>query len=481
MFFFFPSIINRFPLGYSGLYALMAEKLLQNHFIPPLSVPFYDQGSVPFVYPPFGFYMAALATAAGIPMLDYLRGVSPLLGVFCLVVLYQFSLELSARRSKAILTVLFFCTSYEVFEKQVEAAGMVRGWALLFCLLCLLFMLKSIRTRGQNKNDLVLAALFLGLTALTHLSYLLFTLLLMVLFCVFTAPKSFYKYGLLILAGGMLIASPWVLQTLIRFGPQVYTGALKSHNNFALIDSLRQSKLLASNPFFMFKDWLGTSLIGLAVLGVLAGVWKRQWAIVLGIILSYLYIGEGERFVVLLAAILVADLCIDILDHILDSGGKRLPFSLVCLSIIILIMNLFLFNYPDQWASPTLNQSVILMTNWLKQNSPQQSSFILLSPDHNLGEWIPYLSSRTTLIGYWGSEWKESYPRDVDNWNRVASCTSNQLLSCFNQVVTDNQLTPDYLISPRSYSTLSSQILQSHDWQLAYQNDQYLVYARIVK
>jgi hypothetical protein len=58
---FYPAISSPYPLGYGGLYALMAQRLPQNHFFPPAGVLFYCSGNVPFAYPPFGLYLAGLA------------------------------------------------------------------------------------------------------------------------------------------------------------------------------------------------------------------------------------------------------------------------------------------------------------------------------------------------------------------------------------------------------------------------------------
>jgi len=476
--FFYPAITNSFPVGYSGLYTLMSEKLLENHFIPPESVPFYSQGNVPFVYPPLGFYFAALAMIFDISIFDYLRFIPPFLGLLSLFSLYLLILELTQRRSKAILTVLFVSTSYEFFEKQATAAGMVRSWALLFSLLSIYLFLKVIKNQGKDKILIGLTGLCLGLTALSHFLYLLFTLIMICLLCLFKYPRTNYKYALFIFSGGFIIFLPWFILSLLRIGPLAFLDTFQSHNNSLILTLIKQPFSAAlMSILFMFMPWIGTSFIGLAILGMITALWKRNWVPVLAIIIIFLFLGDSERFIVLLTALLLAELFLDVLDGYRLKKNKTLPFCLIALSIFILFVNLFAYQFPGQWTVSSLNVSTIETASWFKQNTPSESSYMFFSKDHNISEWMPYLSKRTTLTGHWGSEWKMRYEIDLSMWEEIGNCADLEVNSCMNLINTYH-LNPDYLITQREQDKLNAEITASNQWKSVYKNENYLIYAR---
>ena len=87
----------------------------------------------------------------------------------------------------------------------------------------------------------------------------------------------------------------WLIPSAIRLGLPAYLGALHSHNNLSFVSALERPDLLIAPVFHFFVDWQGTSsiLVGLGALGLLYGLWKRNWVPVFGILLSAALIGEG--------------------------------------------------------------------------------------------------------------------------------------------------------------------------------------------
>jgi hypothetical protein len=149
---------------------------------------------------------------------------------------------------------------------------------------------------------------------------------------------------------------------------------------------------------------------------------------------------------------------------------------LLCGSLAILLVNLFVFGYPPTWAKPNLNAALMDMSEWFKTNSVPASSYVFLSDDHNLAEWMPFLTNRTTLVGHWGSEWNNTYDRDLAIFDRVGQCSRQESLDCLDTVFGNNKLNPAYLISLRSQAKLNNQLLKSRKWQQVFENDQFVVY-----
>ena len=59
---FFQAFRYSFPLGYAGMFTLIAERIAGADFRLPMSIPHYGPGGIPLIYPPFAMYVFALAS-----------------------------------------------------------------------------------------------------------------------------------------------------------------------------------------------------------------------------------------------------------------------------------------------------------------------------------------------------------------------------------------------------------------------------------
>ncbi len=138
---FFQSFRFSYPLGYGGMFTLIAEKISEANFGLPMSIPHYGPGGIPLVYPPFAMYPFALAIKMGVPIWFYLRIVPAIFTLLAIIPFYYFTLELIDSKGAAIVAAVLAITVPAVYYTHVWSAGVVRALALCFCLAGLLLYL----------------------------------------------------------------------------------------------------------------------------------------------------------------------------------------------------------------------------------------------------------------------------------------------------------------------------------------------------
>src|SRR5690349_6291692 len=233
---FFQAFRFSFPLGYAGMFTLIAESIAKANFTLPMSVPQYGPGGIPLVYPPLALYVFALALKLGIPSWFYLRMAPAVFSLLAMIPLYFLVLELFESKVASVLAVVLAITQPAVYYTHVWSAGVVRGMALFFCLTGLLFYVRSLRYFSWH--SFFLAAICLGLLVMTHWLYVLFAALFGLAFLIseWKPPRAPIAFGILI--GALLVAAPWLILILARHEASNLLFAYSSHRNADFILSL---------------------------------------------------------------------------------------------------------------------------------------------------------------------------------------------------------------------------------------------------
>ena len=227
---FYNALTYKIPLGYGGLYALMSESIVNNGFLLPSSVPFYGPGGLPFMYPPFGFYlMAVTSNIFGISAWNYLRFSPPIFSALSLIPLYLFSQKLTNTRVVASTCVVIVAYSVDVYMVHTVAAGMVRALAFLLVMSALFFYLEAI----QEDKDIyyVFASIFFGLTILTHWLYAVFFVISTTIMGISTFRWQTILKSLVMGLGSLLIVAPWLGLMLHNYGFPFLISPFQSHGN----------------------------------------------------------------------------------------------------------------------------------------------------------------------------------------------------------------------------------------------------------
>ncbi|AEN07852.1 hypothetical protein Halar_0621 (plasmid) [halophilic archaeon DL31] len=229
-------LTHPYPAFSGGLFLHSGEIILQNNYILPSTIPYFANGTVPFAYPPLGFYVVAVLRDLGFGHITITRFVPAILTVLYIIPAFYLGRDLLGGRIYGSVFAFIIAISPEILLFTLPAGGIVRAWAMLFTLIGLNAGLRLFRDGGQKW--LVLGGLMFGLTLMTHPVFAAFYGVSYILFMINLRRTS---KGLLLGIGsagiGFLIASPWWLLVVSRHGFEVY-----------LLGSSSQAQYLTKHP-----------------------------------------------------------------------------------------------------------------------------------------------------------------------------------------------------------------------------------------
>ncbi len=477
------------PTGYAGLFCVMIEQIIAGNFALPDSVPYYGPGGMPFAYPPLALYIASFFVGVlRVPLFDYLRFAPPLVGVLALVAAYLLARTILARRAKALIVMILYATQRENHIYNIESGGIVRGISMIPLLLGIALVWKITRQAGSQRANVILATLCFALTLLTHLSAAaIFAITVAVL--VITAPRRdgwVVRACVAILGGGALLTAPWWGSTLLHLGPGVFLSALDSHGN---LPALGLDGANAIGPFIVMLrllvnpgiSWATTLIFGMTLLGLAYHLLRKNWTLPLWFFSLLYLVGESDRFVPLIGALMVADLLVD-MSRFGPIADARPPQRLERWHTVVLLLLLLIFSgqglvmlYSRQ---PSLSVDALELGHWFQTNTPPKATFAFASNQHDLAEWLIYLTRRTPLIAAWGAEWTGQFPQQARLFGRMAQCSVGQSYSCLVDLFRSMGQEPDYIIVPSYYARLTSEMAGVPSWRRVRGDAAFTVFAR---
>jgi len=472
------SLAYQFPMGYSGLYSLMTEKLFANHFIPPHTIDFYGPGGIPFSYPPLGLYINAILTKLfGINQFLYLRFFAPFISILSLLACYLLFRRITKNRIIAVLAVLLFLATPDYLDLHVKSDGMVRGLALLFAICAIYINYAGRDSKTFSYKHVFLAGLFLGLSFLTHLTYGVFCLFSVLLLTLTRSKKISVRLleAASIAAIALLVSAPWWLFVIRNFGLAPFLSAMNSHAALPGANSGTAANSFATiftDKFLLYPVFY--------VVCLPYWILKRDWQKVAWGLGTGILVGESARFLAMFSSIALAELCIDLANLSIQTKENRensvLPaFIAIFLSMFFILSNSFNNLINDK---PFLTNELINAASWMMNNSLPTSKYLFLSQDMNgANEWMPYLSRRTPVIGHWGSEWLGDYYEKHEIMSRAIGCMDKDSWECIQHVTQKYTSRPDYVIFYKGqFEHLESDLKLSGTWQLVFQNESLIIY-----
>jgi hypothetical protein len=477
---FFNALRYDLPLGYAGMFTLMAEEISSFNFRLPGTVPYYGPGGTPFAYPPLGLYLMSLFIRLKVPVMFYLRFFPPLFALLALVILFFLVIEISESTLAASFAVLLVATSPALYETHLWAAGVVRGLAFALLLAALYCFVSTINHFSWWKT--LLSGLFLGLVALTHLAYSVFFVVWVFAWLV-THPKFQNLFASLV-AGlvGAVLAFPWAFVVVRRYGFGVFEGAYSSHGNATFLPILqdfsrRALPYLQNQLGVLLSNWL---FAGLILLGCIYLISKAQFGLPVVLLAIAVFIYENNHYLVLLggiiAGVFIAGVCqwlgsINV-RHLLSVLGIILGLSLASLVIGYCYVNGFSSISQDK---PSLSPSSFDVARFVQKQTPANASYLLVAQQDE-AEWFPYLLERQPLVGQWGSEWLGTYYQQTGYLRKLHQCEREQDLPCIHDFIALVGNTPDYLITLKTRKKLNEALRVGSDWQAVYDNSRYMVW-----
>ena len=418
---FFPGMQAGFPLNDGGMFYSMIRDLRSNGFVLP-AITSYNHLNIPFAYPPFGFYFAAfLSSAFGFSEIEILRWLPPVVNTLSIFAFYALASNVLESRQRGAVAAIFYALTPGASAWFIMGGGLTRSFGSLFMLLSLWWVYRLFRTGGRTAW--ILSTVFCSLTVLSHPEVGIHTAAGCILLWLFYGRTwRSAIHALAVGLGTLSLSAPWWGSVLVQHGLAPFLSALNTgyHNQ----------------PFFLNIFWALTAsqtafpvLVVLRLVGILWGIWKRQYFLIAWFILPYLVDPRSAPSIAFYPfCMLIALAWADALPRLVDLLVKNINHQEIHergwqnLSLLLLMVYLFIESglYGFKLINTTLTSADCDALTWIRENTPPESYFLpvtgVQSPEIDpFVEWFPALTVRrgqTTIQGYeWllGSEFYNRY------------------------------------------------------------------------
>ena len=497
----YPVLVAGFPLLDGGLFYTFIREMRQNSYLLPLFSA-YNQGEIPFVYPPLSFYLAGiLADLTGWSDLDVLRILPAILSTLTIPTCYLLAREILASEIQALLATFSFALLSTAYDFLIVGAGLPRSLAFLFSMLTL-WQIHRLYTHDE-KRHIFYASIFACLTLLSHPTIAWFTAYSGLLIFLFWGRRrtGWLRTGLVAL-GTLVLTAPWWLTMLIRHGitPFLSASQLGFRSWINLITPLLF--LHTNEPYLKIQAVMG-------LLGLFVCLQKKQYF--LPVWLGVVFLLEprlAATYSVLPMVLLVATGLDEVVlrglrnhpsdkqvqspgieagntpspDHPMVSNGKT---SGLLLSVFLLYSLVSSFIVAPKEALSLEHRTAM---TWVGAETPRESQFLILSGIHGAGsdlisEWFPALSDRASLNTPQGLEWRDGRAF-ASLWNRHSRLQVCITVDCLEAWSGDLGVTFDYVYIRRAALDplpLVQSLDESPDYQLVYENPQVKIFQRLAR
>ena len=461
-----------FPVNDGGLFYVMLQAVQTNGLRIPQAVQ-YNGLNIPFAYPPLGFLVGAwLANVFRVDAIKVLQWLPAVVLVGTLPAIYFLAKSVLGSSWKAGLATLMYAFTPRAITWQIMGGGLTRGFGQLFLILAAACIYLTFA--GYSRKRLALSILFSSLVVLSHPEAALQTVGIAILFWIFRGrSKDGVLHAAMIGAGTLIITAVWWLPVIVRFG----IGTLLSAGQTGLHDALALLQ-----PFLLnFVDEPLMTLVAVfGLVGFAVQAAKRQWLIPIWFFLPFLVEPRSAPTVAmvplgLLAGVALSDVILPAIVGF-EVGTRAEPGQNVlrgkAAPIFLLFIGLYMLGgtayFGAQVAGTRLSQGDREAFNWIKDNTPTGSRFVVMTGNTEAElfcdaplEWFPALTQRTSLTTIQGREWQDGkdFGAIAGQAQNVAGCLSAEApLDCVNGLTTaqGGGLRFDYVYVARKTPILSA-------------------------
>jgi hypothetical protein len=465
----FPVYKAQFPINDGGLFYRMTEAVIENGFRLPAYV-HYNGLSIPFAYPPLGFYLAGIVSAAlGIKLIQIFLYLPAIVLIVTLFAFFALANTLFESKLKAGLATLIFALLPRSITWLIMGGGVTRSFGELFLILAVLNI--YLLFKNQTKKNLWLSILFSSLVCLSHPEAAVHTIgFALVLWVLIGRDRKGTLFALEVAGGTILLTSIWWLPTIIRLGITPFVSAVQT--------GLHSANALAYFLISFSEEPFLTIIAVLAIIGLAVKIVQREFLLPLWYVLPFVIEPRNAPNVsaipmALLASTALQELIFPALAR-LESQLRKIEFRqslqsriekglFVYLGLCMLTgMYYYDLTITDRKVSPE-NQKAF---QWVAENTPIDSRFLVVTGNTDLFadwtlEWFPVLTNRTSLTTIQGYEWLDgkNFSEHVNEIQLLQHCLTNSTpLTCME--IQAEKLGPgyDYIYvakktSPENYVT----------------------------
>lgn len=407
---FNPTLLAGFAVNDGGMFAVMVDDLRANRYLIPAFTS-YNHSNIPFAYPPLGFYFGALAADIfGLHSFDAVRWIPALFASLSIPAFYFLSLRLIKDKYLASLSTLFFALVPRAFFWLIMGGGLTRAPGQFFMLLALASI---IRLYEENRpRDVLLAGLFAGLAVLSHPEAAVHTAFSAVLiWLMISRTREAFVRSVMVGIIVFLVTSPWWVTVIRDHGVAPLVRAAQTGENSMAVFHL---------VFFTFtQEPFMTVVAVLGVIGIIDRLVRREYLLPVWVLLPFLAAGRSAtNLVIIPLAMLAAHGLANVILPALQASVRRdakdssqvTNVEKGILVYLMLYMVLSAYQFGFQLSSASLQESQRGAMDWVRQNTAQDSRFLVLSGTTSaacdaVSEWFPALTGRKSLYTVQGAEW----------------------------------------------------------------------------
>ncbi len=486
-----------FPVSDGGLFFVMVKALQANHYILPAFVEF-NGISIPFAYPPLGFYIAGLLSDLfHIPLLEVFRWM-PAVGCFVFsVAFYPMAASILRSNLKGSLATVFFALMPRSISFYIMGGGITRVLGTLFLLLTLYGAHKLFTT--QAKKYIWMTILFGSGVVLSHPEAAQHTVFLcVVLWIFFGRSKAGIKNALLVAAGVIVLTAPFFFVVISRHGLQPYLSAAQT----GFQSSLAWLAIITGS----FSDEKFVTVISaLALLGLVISLIKRDFLLVVMLLLPAFVDPRSAATISLISWVMLASIgFVDIVipglyslqnksQSIQDIETNWYDYFIKSSAIKFALTGLIFYAFfgtvlSDQvYPKVSLTSSDRTAMDWVSKNIPPQSRFVILTGDTEtfadaVSEWFPVLAKSTSIAAVQGYEWMPDklFQTKMDEYYALQPCM-NKSYQCVEKWALKTGHQFDYLLISqdglsKNENPLLTSLLESSEYQIVYQKDDVAIF-----
>lgn len=419
-----------YPLNDGGLFHVMIQSLQANQYHLPSTYE-YNGLILPFAYPPLGFFITGLTSDLfHQSIMEIMRFLPPLISTLTIPAFYFLARSITPSRPVVLLGTFAFAFLPRSYDWIIMGGGITRSFGFLFAILTIAFTCRMVT--NPHPQDVPLAAILASLTILTHpeaaLQAAYACLLLVVFFC--RSRKSLI-YVLITAVLTFLLTSPWWVTMLTRHGLEPYIAAANSpQNNQTDRVNLVIRLVLLFRLEFADEAYLPMITI-LGMIGLFLALGRKDWFLPFWLTSTLLLEPRSApQYMVLPLSIMAAQTISVIILPALQSLGAKL-INPIFLGMLLAYSLTSALAITDRVAAEiTVLPPERKAMDWVKQNTPADSIFILITGKMPLrdpiSEWFPVLAQRVSLATVFGREWiaEPPFSTRLVEYDELQACRS---------------------------------------------------------
>jgi hypothetical protein len=492
---FAPTIISGLPINDGGMFYVMIQDLKINHFQIPAFTS-YNHILIPFAYPPLSFYMGGLLSYLGIPILEIIRWIPPLVSTLSIPAFYWMASLILNSKTKAVLATMAYAMIPRSFSWFVMGGGLSRSFGVFFLLLaCASTWLLFAR---QEKKYIMLSAFFGAGAILSHPETGLHTLAACALIWLFKGRTALgVRNASLVVLGVFVLISPWLGSVLSQHGMEPFLSAIHAGGH---------------DPFF-WTPWItfdfaeerfATLFTVLSLFGLVVQIIRRDWFLPIWLLSPFIVEPRSAPAIAAIPLVMLAGIGLSdfVIPNILTIASKTIDKNsdwtiyMAGSRAIRIVHGYVLFSALIGGFYYDLSLARIVVTiksrdamRWTQNNTPSNSRFIVLTDGFSpfsdpIVEWFPAFTSRISQNTIQGKEWLlgSDFTSFRDQIGILQSCLNDTPL-CVENWANLNHIAFDYIYIEKSMDHSTPGLLihvlkQDPRYVQIYENEAVVIFGR---